>query len=225
MNDLKLKTIILECTKVFLLFLIVATNLSCKNHETSTELEKHFTDTQIKDLNNINDFFISDFLKSDKTNYKEAFIKFIDSLKWKGQFSKNDELLFKKQLTLYSSISQSTFDEIWEVKTVQVEQFKGEKYITSKYQGKFMSFLNDVKSENTFLEQSYDNLEKIGSYQASFIDGYFYYNRDSFDYNNFHNQITLSIVYMTALDDNERDLDRKTRNEKFRNENKFLMDE
>ena len=94
MNDLKLKTIILECTKVFLLFLIVATNLSCKNHETSTELEKHFTDTQIKDLNNINDFFISDFLKSDKTNYKEAFIKFIDSLKWKGQFSKNDELLF-----------------------------------------------------------------------------------------------------------------------------------
>jgi len=223
MNNIKLKTIILECTKVFLLFLIITTNLSCKNYETSTELEKHFTDTQIKDLNKINDFFISEFLKSDKTNYKEAFIQFTDSLK--GQFSENDEFLFKKQLTLYSSISQSTFDEIWKLKTIEDEQFKGEKYITPKYQGKFMSFLNNVKSENTFLEQSYDNLEKIGLYQASFIDGYFYYNRDSFDYNNFHNQITLSIVYMTALDNNERDLDRKTRNEKFRNENKFLMDE
>jgi hypothetical protein len=185
--------------------------LGCKNEFSSPELEKHFTQSQIEDLNKINTFFISEFLKSTKKNYKDAFLAFKDSLKFNGKFSNNDEILFKKQLKLYNSISNSTFNEIWELNTSEGPRYPNEKYIKAKVYGKYYLFLNEIEDKNEFARTCYSKIEATGEYNPLHLDSYFYYNHDTFDYQNFHNQLILAIYYLTAIDEYERDPNRKKR--------------
>ena len=200
--------------RFFLIFLIL-TLFSCKKEFSSPELEAHFTETQIKDLNEINNFFISEFLKSDKDNFKSAFLQFKDSLKFNGEFSKNDESLFKNQLKLYESISQSTFNEIWELKVTSGLPYPDEEYISAKVFGKYYSFLNEISDSNKFAKICYNRIEMSGVYNPIYLDSYFYYDSDNFNYDDFHNQLILSIYYLTALDNYERDSGRKKRFKEF----------
>jgi hypothetical protein len=185
--------------------------LGCTKENSSPELEKHFNKNQIEDLNKINNFFISELLNSEKGNYKKSFLQFKDFLKFNGRFSDNDELLFKKQLKLYNSISQSTFDEIWKLRTTEGPPYPDEDYIAARNFGKYFSFLNEISTENKFAKTCFEKIERSGDYNALFLDSYFYYNLDTFDFNNFHNQLILSIYYLTAIDNYERDFKRKRR--------------
>jgi hypothetical protein len=152
------------------LFFVLLTVFCCSGNVSSPELEKYFSDIQIKDLNKINNFFIADFLNSDKSNFKSDFITFKDSLKFNSKFSNNDELLFKKQLELYKSISQSTFDEIWELKVTSGPPYPDEEYISAKVFGKYYSFLKEISKNNKFAKTCYDRIESSGDYNAIYLD-------------------------------------------------------
>ncbi|WP_339624413.1 hypothetical protein [uncultured Winogradskyella sp.] len=191
-------------TGVLLVTIVYCTIISCKNKEAYPVLKNHFTIKEIKDLNKINDFFISEFLKSTKENYKEALTMFMDSLKFNGQFSSNDDLLFKKQLNLYSSISESTFNKIWELNTTKSQPYLNEAYISAKTFGKYYSFLNEVGTKNKFAKLCYEKIEASGDYNPLFLDSYFYNNHNTFNYNDFYNQLIIAIYYLSAIDDYER---------------------
>ncbi|WP_299526273.1 hypothetical protein [Winogradskyella sp.] len=205
----------------FLIGLFILILFGCSKNFSSSELEKHFTTVEIEDLNKINNFFITKFLKSDQKNFKEAFLSFKHRLVFKGQFSNNDELLFKKQLELYNSISKSTFDEIWEVGVTSGPPFPDETYMDGKTNGKYYSFLNELSESNAFAQSCYERIERTGDYNALHLDSYFHYNRDTFDYDDFHNQLILAIYYLTAIDASERDQKRKKRFEEFKEKAKL----
>ena len=183
-------------TGVLLVTIVYCTIISCKNKEAYPVLKNHFTIKEIKDLNKINDFFISEFLKSTKENYKEALTMFMDSLKFNGQFSSNDDL--------YSSISESTFNKIWELNTTKSQPYLNEAYISAKTFGKYYSFLNEVGTKNKFAKLCYEKIEASGDYNPLFLDSYFYNNHNTFNYNDFYNQLIIAIYYLSAIDDYER---------------------
>lgn len=200
--------------KSFFICLILIV-FSCSKKNSSPELEKHFTKNQIEDLNKINDFFISEFLKSEKRDFKDAYLKFKDSLKFNGKFSDNDTELFKKQLELYNTISKSTFNEIWALGITQDAPYPNEEYIDANVFGKYYLFVKELKKNNEFAKICYDRMERTGDYNAMHLDSYFYHNHDTFNYDEFHNQLILAIYYLTAIDNYERDHKRKERFKEF----------
>ncbi|WP_422103742.1 hypothetical protein [Winogradskyella sp.] len=204
----------------FLIGVFILVLFGCRKNFSSPELKRHFTTVEIEDLNKINDFFIVEFLKSDQKKFKEAFLSFNHTLVFKGQFSDNDELLYKKQKELYNSISKSTFNEIWEL-GISGPPFPDEAYMNGKTNGKFYTLLKDLSDSNEFAKACYERIERTGDYNPLFLDAYFNYNRDNFDYDDFHNQLILAIYYLTALDDSERDPKRKKRFEDFKEKAKL----
>lgn len=193
--------------------------LGCKKEsptlELEVEVEKYFTENQIEDLHKINNFFIEEYLKSDKSNYKSDLLKFLNYVKSKGHFSQDDEALFKKQNELYNSISKSTFNEIWKLEISKDLSFPNEKYISANINGKYVSLLKSLKNKTPFLKIIIQKIEKSGEFNSLFIDSYFFYNKSVFEYGNFYNQLTLAIYFLSDLDYLERDLKRKKRNEEF----------
>lgn len=196
-------TLEIRCLFFVAVFLLLS---GCSNSEfSSPELERHFTDSQIEDLNKVNDFFISEFLKSNSNNFKEAFLSFKHDLIFKGKFSENDELLYQKQRELYNSISKSTFEEIWTVSVTEGLPYPDEEYMDGSVNGKYFLFLQDLSKTNNFAKACYVRIERTGDFNGLFLDSYFHTNRDTFDYDDFHNQLILAIYYLTAIDEFERD--------------------
>ncbi|MDB9783132.1 hypothetical protein OAB88_08545, partial [Winogradskyella sp.] len=50
-----------------------------------------------------------------------------------------------------------------------------------------------------------------GDYNPLFLDSYFYNNHNTFNYNDFYNQLIIAIYYLSAIDDYERAISIKKR--------------
>ena len=209
-KDSRQKTCFLSQIIVLLIVAIFSFS-SCKSVKSTNELDKNFNKKQIKDLNKINSFFIKECLNSQEDNFKTSF-KALFEIKYKhGIDSLLNNVDYKKQKKLYKRISESTFNEIWEVRINTHEQFKGEEYITPKYKGKFQLYLKELSQTNKFASDCYKQMELSGDFYILHFDFYLMDNFDNIDFNDFNNQLVVSIYYLSMIDDNERDEKTKKR--------------
>ncbi|MCK0109328.1 hypothetical protein MWU58_08485 [Flavobacteriaceae bacterium S0825] len=197
--------------KIVLLFILIVSFSSCKGIKSTNELEKYFTKSQIRDLNKINNFFISEHLNSTRDNYGESYKKMQEFTYFNGIDALINQVGFKKQLKLYNSISKSTFDEIWEIKQNTDVEFSSEEYILPQYKGKFQSYLKYLSQTNSLAKDCWKNMEMSGDFYHLMLDYYILENFDKIDFNDFNNQIIISIYFLSLVDNNERDENTKKR--------------
>ncbi|GAB4157193.1 MAG: hypothetical protein Tsb0033_08710 [Winogradskyella sp.] len=181
--------------RMFLICLSL-TLLSCKNEYSSPELEKHFTESQIEDLNKIKTFFINDIMNVDMDNFHKNFINEVEKMEASGSpyFSK------KKIDSVLSSISADTFNEIWE-KRIDSTQLKNKiyDYLLPKYQGKYQIFLADISKKNKAVDHYYRRMINSGDFNRLSMLGYIKEYPKEFDLKNINIQILLAIQYISVL--------------------------
>jgi hypothetical protein len=191
-------------------FALLIFGFSCKKIETSTEqLEKYFSREQIKDLTTINSFFVSEILKNKP--YKDGIKEILETLHSNGFNSILRTVDYEKQKKLYRSISETTFNEIWEIKT-DTSFYKGEQYILPKHKGAFFNYLEELSASNNELSKiCFNKLEASGDLNLFTINNYVSSNFNNINFNDFNNQLIISIYFLTAIDDYEREPKRKKR--------------
>ncbi len=188
-------------TTYFLLFSVLLFNLSCNKDETSVALKKHFSNEQINDLKLIHSFFITEHLNGLKKKFKEEFYLLTKTNEYHGLDSLFNKARFNEQLELYNSISQTTFDEVWIM--VPQKKYEDEKYIALNMKGKFIYYLKGL-TKNDFAKTISNKLELAGDLNYFYIYSYVFNNYKSFDFENYDNQLIISVCYLTMLDGNFR---------------------
>ncbi len=214
MEDRRLK---LDFIKIIVFAGIAIIVFSCENTRSTPELEQHFSKNQIKDLNELNDFFISEYLKSSRDNYGDSFKKMFVLEYNNGIDTLINQIDFNEQLKLYNSISKSTFDEIWEIKTNTTEMFYGEKYILPKFKGKFQSYLKGLSRTNSLAKDCWKYMEQSGDFFQLMLNIYISKNIDEINFTDFNNQLIISIYYLSMIDNFGRDEKSKKRRLELQN--------
>jgi len=202
MEDRRRKSYIIRNTTIIVLALIIS---SCKSVQSTAELKQHFTKSQVRDLNKINNFFISEYLNSTKENYEESFKKMFEFTYNHGIDTLINEVDFRKQLKLYKSISKSTFVEIWEIKQNTDVEFSANEYILPRHKGKFQTYLKHLSKVNSLAKDCWKHMEMSGDFYHLMLSYYIVNNFDKIDFDDFNNQIIISIYYLSMFDNNERD--------------------
>ncbi|WGD34943.1 hypothetical protein [Olleya sp. YS] len=204
---------------LILSLLVIITTLisSCKENNTSETLKNHFTEDQIQDFNKINNFFISQALNNNKSNYKKELQLLIDELINNDIIALIKKIDFKKQKELYTLISKSSFNELWVFcKSFRKKRIESESFISicpNHELNNFKNYLKELSKTNSFAEVCLKSMEDSGDYHIARFSNYLFQNINSIDLNNFDNQFIIA-VYFLSLNDNEQ------RNEKWSEKNK-----
>ncbi len=187
-------------------FLIIQLNtFSSKNFATS-EMKKNFTAKQIDDLEKIRDFFVNQICDGRNNNFEKCFTKMLPELiefGWQPILEKVD---FKKQKKLYESISQSTFDEIWEFQKITYPESENNlQSIASKYNGRYQKYLTELGTKNKQIEIYAKRLIEAGDFESmGLLQQNIYKNPNEFDLNDSNVQLLISVHYLTLNDQQKR---------------------
>jgi len=148
-------------------FMILQMNFSCKYEHSTTELRNNFTTEQISDLYKIIDFFKSQICKNNNSDFKTCYSEILPDLLEYGWQPILDNVDFEKQKELYSSISQSTFNEIWDFGKATYPATGLElKSVGSKYNGKYQKFLTELGKNNNEIKDYADRLIGAGDFES-----------------------------------------------------------
>lgn len=173
--------------------------VSCNQNLSSSKLERHFTESQIEDLNKINNFFISEILKSDSQNFLIALNNFLNDCRTKGIDAVYNPLKVEDFEKVLNSISKSTFNEIWKLNTV--EDKTKYKWLAPKYNGKYQMFLKDIGKKNEIVKKYYDRMKASGDYNPIHFDESLVNSYKKMDYDSKQIQIILAIHYFSVIYD------------------------
>ena len=138
--------------------------LSCSNKKYNETLSNHFNTEQINDFEKINDFFISEALNGSKSNYKKEFQEFLEDKMFNGYDSFLKKIDFNKQKELYTTISKSSFDELWEFcksRNRNKETFKSI-CLRQEQNTKFRSYLKELSKSNDFAKLCFTTIDDNG---------------------------------------------------------------
>ena len=187
-------------------FMILQMNFSCKSEHSTTELKNNFTTEQISDLYKIIDFFKSQICKNNNSDFKTCFSKILPDLLEYGWQPILDNVDFEKQKELYSSISQSTFDEIWEFgKATYPETGLELKSVGSKYNGKYQKFLTELGKNNNEIKDYADRLIGAGDFESmGLLQQWIFKNPTEFDLDNPNVQLLIAVHYLSQNDQQKR---------------------
>ncbi|MGB6267546.1 MAG: hypothetical protein WBF67_00925 [Olleya sp.] len=201
-------------TTYYLVFSVILFNLSCKKEETSLVLKNHFNNEQIQDFKKINTFFISEALNNDKSNFKEEIIILEKNIYSSGIEILINKIDFQKQKDLYTSISKSSFNEIWDFCKLWKEKKRLEsdtlKSICPKQEPNtnFKNYLRELGKNNPFAKQCFESIEASGDYSHMHFISSLLQNIDNIDFNKFDNQFIIAVYFLSLND-------RAKRNEKW----------
>lgn len=186
--------------------IILQSNLSCKSHYSATELNKNFTSDQITDLNKIREFFKSEMCLHMDSDFKTCFERTPhEYLEATGNpFWMNID--FEKQKELYSQISQTTFNEIWNFgKATYLDNGLELKSIGAVYNGKYQKFLNDFGNKNKYIKKYAERVSGAGDFNSLYLTyrQILKYKKD-LDLNDPNIQLIISIHYLSLNDQEKR---------------------
>lgn len=174
--------------------------MGCKSYKSTTALESVFSKKELKDLQTIRSFFIEEIMKLTDENFHKDFRFKISQLEASGFKSVKPKKLNK----LFKSISETTFNEVWETKTQKRSRYSDEtyEYFVPKLGCKYQEFLNYVTTHNAMLGHYYDNIRKSGDFSHASMLDYISDNSLDFDLNNTNVQIVMAIDYISICYDN-----------------------
>jgi len=174
--------------------------LGCQSFKTTSELQSNFNEQELKDFQTIRSFFIKNMMELNDENFNNEFRFKIKDLEASGFSS----VVPKKIEKLFTSISESTFNEIWEIKTQKRSntQYGSYKYLAPKKNGKYQKFLSAITPHNSMVRLYYDDLLKTENFSHLSMSKYINHNSLDFDLDNTNVQLLFAIHYITFYHDN-----------------------
>ncbi|MGX1927769.1 hypothetical protein [Flagellimonas sp. 2504JD4-2] len=192
---------------LYFMFLIFGT---CFGQNSKVDLKTYFSESEIKDLNLITDFFQTEFCGTkDWTKFGSCITKALPKLNdWEYKYL-GEKISWRKQKRLYSKISDSTFNKIWTISnsTFLVSKPKYEyKSIVFSYNPIVIGFIKELGKSNKFLEYYAEKLEAIGGFtNINLITESLAEHPQEWDLKDRNIQIFLAIHYLTQNDMLKRD--------------------
>lgn len=159
------------------LFLIGITSSKAQNTAVDSSFIKVFNESEMKDLEKIQSFFLNKICLSNKpeTDVIECYKNYFENI-GKGSVSGNLDLMipFTDQIKIYKEINKSTFNEIWVIEKLN-NKINGNEYerIQINLDGKYAKFLKELSLEYSELKDYYEFLESKGDYSISAISQYY----------------------------------------------------
>ena len=200
----------LKPMKFSLLWFMLLIFGTCLGQSSKMDLKTYFSDSEIKDLNLITDFFQSEFCgTTDSTKFGVCITSALPKLNdWEYKYI-GKKISWRKQKKLYSKISDSTFNKIWWISnsTYLASKPKYEyKSIVFSYNPIVIDFVKALGKSNKFLEYYADKLEFIGGFSnINLISISIIEHPQEWDLNDRNVQIFLAIHYLTQNDMLKRD--------------------
>jgi len=189
------------------MFLIFGT---CLGQNSQMDLKLYFSESEIKDLNLITDFFQSEFCGTmDRTKFEDCINSSLPKLNdWEYKYLRK-KISWRKQKKIYSKISDSTFNKIWAICNSTFLVSKPEykyKMICFNYNPILIDFIRDIDRSNKFLEYYAKKLETVGGFTNinAITESLSDYPQE-WDLKNRNVQIFLAIHYLTQNDMLKRD--------------------
>ncbi len=181
----------------------------CIGQDSKVDLNEYFSDTEIKDLNTITNFFQRELCGIvDKTKFGNCLkLSLPDLADWKQTYVQ-EKIGWRKQKKLYSKISYSTFHKIWTLcKTWRTIEPKYEyESICFSQNENFMGFLKKVGQSNPYLEGYAEKLENVGSFESGkFLVWNIIEYPQNWNLEDRNVQIVLAIHFLTQNDKQKRD--------------------
>ncbi len=169
-----------------------------------------FNKTESQDLQRILDFFensicINENIK--KENINECYKKFFERIKGESEKDGNIylKISFNEQQRVYEQINNSTFGEIWKFEKNLPQNSSADtlKYITYKYESKYINYLKELGKTYKVIESYKESFLNAGDMSpimfANVIMGYENYNTEDIRI-----KLFIAIHYLTLNDQNER---------------------
>lgn len=186
--------------------LILLLSFACSAQFSTTELENNFSKEQIEDLSKITGFFKDQICENKNSDFKTCFSNMLPELIEYGWRSILEKVDFEKQKELYNSISQSTFEEIWEFgKATYPDTGLELKSMGSKYNGKYQKYLTELGKNNTEIKKYAERLIATGDVESmGLLQQNIYKNPTELDLDNPNVQLLIAIHYLTQNDQQKR---------------------
>ncbi|MFK7832493.1 MAG: hypothetical protein AB8B52_04380 [Winogradskyella sp.] len=182
------------------IFILSFLMLGCKSQKTTFELQSVFNQEELKDLETMRTFFIEDILDLNDENFYKEFRQRIVKLEAEGFKS----VVPKKIDRLLNSISKSTFNEIWEIKTQKRSRTGNETYtyFAPRLNSKYQEFLSQTTKHNSMVMKYYNNMIQTEAFSHGSMLDYISDNNLDFDLKNTNVQIVMAIHYISICYDN-----------------------
>lgn len=175
--------------------------LSCNQKNSSPELEKHFTESQIEDLNIIRLFYINSVLEIKTSEFKTNYLKAFDK-----KSANSFESISKQKIdSIFNMISETTMNEIWDRKNDTIFTsdngliiYKGFK---PNFNGKYQAYLNEIAKTNEAIKDYYEHMSLRGDFRQQWFYTYTLDYPKEFDLNNIDIQTIIAINHISNLKD------------------------
>ncbi|CAN0594786.1 unnamed protein product [Ectocarpus sp. 12 AP-2014] len=182
----------------------------CLGQKSEKGLKPYFSESEIKDLNLITDFFQTELCgNTDRTKFGSCIAESKKDLTdWKLNYLEK-KVGWRKQKKLYSKISNSTFNKIWSLcktwRTIEPKyEYKTICFSQNKY---FIGFVKFLAESNSSMEGYGEKLETVGRFTPTDEILYNLHNfPDGTDLDNRGVQILLAIHFLTENDLAKRDI-------------------
>lgn len=193
----------LESVLLSILLLLV---LSCTEKLNITEeLSNNFNNQQIEDLDKILNFFKNQVCE-DSIGFETCIKNMAQDLSKEGYYFIGKKIDYSKQKKLYENIDQLTFNSIWSFcKTTDINKDITYDSLCFNVDGVYGDFLKQVSVKNSFYKFYYEGLINSGDFGSNGkLMNEIIKNKNSFDFEDYNNQLIISIEYLTLSDQQKR---------------------
>ncbi|WP_340155132.1 hypothetical protein [uncultured Winogradskyella sp.] len=174
--------------------------MGCSSYKTTNELQSVFVSDELKDLETIRSFFVEDIMQLNDDNFHFKFRSEMQKLEANGFASVEP----KKIDNLFNSVTEETFNEIWQPKTHKPSRRSSVayEYLVPNESGKYIEFLAKNTQNNSKIKEYYDKVRKSGNFSHLSMLNYLNDDTLDFDLTNTNIQIVLAIHYISICHDN-----------------------
>jgi hypothetical protein len=199
---------------IVLFILIGFSSASQENLKSNSTITTVFNESEIEDLTRILNFFEEHICSTQHVEISkladcyQSFFERMEEAVETGDIEL--KIPFEEQLNLYKQINESTFNEIWVLgKTMRfnssdpLEYSDTLKYLSIKYDGKYVKFLEELAIENNVLNFYHFSFKANGGISPSMIASLLT-NYDIYNINDLRVRLVVAIHYLTMNDQFER---------------------
>ena len=196
--------------KYLFLFFLFSTITGCgkkPNHISElVEIKLIFTESEIKDLELMFDFFNNSICDVKDENLTDCYYDFFDKVKNAADSgSLYLHIPIDEQLALYDQFNDSTFYQIWAIGKSWNHKDTDDtlKSVYFRWDGKFFDFLEQIGDRNEFAKAYYESTQAAGGPNPALVAG-ITQNYDKFGIEDLEVKFILAIHFLTLNDEYKR---------------------
>ncbi len=192
-------------TRILYIILIILSSTSCSQKFRSTELKSNFSETEIRDIQKLTNFFKVQMC-GETDDFKSCTDSIIPHLGEYGWQPILDNVDFDAQKELYSRFESDLFSEIWDFcKSRDLRENKSYKSLCLNQDGKYVQFLKDLSDRNPELEQYYESIIGAGDWESmGLLQQRVYTNPEYYELKDPSIQVLIAVHYLTQNDQQKR---------------------